>query len=531
MLTMHVVDKPYNYSLIIALIVLLNIINGFAQKKLSLDSYAYKKIEAVYNKVKAAAGDYRRELPKLVLMERAIRVASYRSQDNTLIIEKKAFDVCESMGKDVESALAFLIGHELTHFYQQHDWEELGFGTTFLVEKEIFDKHVHHETEADVYGAFIAYVAGYNTLELIPVLLDKLYKTYNLEDNLVNYPSLSERKRVTEKVKSRVLDLIKVYDNANYFTALGWHIQAVSCYEYLLKFLKTKELYNNLGASLLAIAIQQQDNSYCYPLELDLNNVLRGWVDKTEGELLEFAMKYIKIALEFDGSYFTGYLNLAIIYDLEKEYDQAQTTLKLASSCSQSVIEKANIAILEGIIYAHLQDKKLAEIYFNKAYNFTINLAIRTITTHNIKVSKGERIRLETEPMTKMQDMLDGVPLLESPPIKFHQTLTFLEGFMGITKMHFSEYPHSDLVCLETKSSFDLHKTYFVLQSTQKLSTHKGIRVGSTVSSLRKVYDSIQNPKIVHHRNGYFLIYRSLGLIFKINNKELLEEWALFLTY
>lgn len=51
------------------------------------------------------------------------------------------------------------------------------------------------------------------------------------------------------------------------------------------------------------------------------------------------------------------------------------------------------------------------------------------------------------------------------------------------------------------------------------------------MSNLQVSYNKIQNPKIVYYRNGYFLIYRSLGLIFKINNQELVEEWALFLSY
>lgn len=503
-----------------------------AQNILSSDNPAYQKTEKVYKKMREAAGDFRRNLPKLILMERVERVASYRSYDNTLIIEKKAFDVCESMGKDAESALAFLLGHELTHFYQQHDWEEAGFGTTFLTEKEVFVKHAHHEAEADVYGAFVAYVAGYNTLNIIPTLLDKLYTQYKLEAKMVNYPSLSERKTVSEKVKGKVLDLINIYDNANYFAALGWHVQAVYCYEYILKFLKTKELYNNMGMALAAIAIQQRSaDSYWYPIEVDLDNALRGWTEKTQAELLGAAAEYLEKALAFDETYLAAHLNFVVVYDMQSNYKQASTKLKLAEKYSSSVIDKANIAILEGIVQAHTGDKTAAESSFEKAQKYTINAAVRLLATHNLKVLKEGRNPLSTEPMTRMEDMLDGIPLLEFPPLKFQQSLVFSEGFMGTAKIHFNRYPNSKFACLESKSPFDTQNSYFALQRTQGLATYKGVRAGNTVSVLRRIYDNIQAPRTVRYRNGYFLIYRSLGLIFKVNNQELLEEWALFLSY
>lgn len=82
----------------------------------------HKKAVSVYKKLCDAAGDFRRGLPRLIVMDRVSRIASYRSSDNTLILELKAYNICSSFGKDADAALAFLLGHELTHFYQEHDW-------------------------------------------------------------------------------------------------------------------------------------------------------------------------------------------------------------------------------------------------------------------------------------------------------------------------------------------------------------------------------------------------------------------------
>ena len=525
-------QNPFLYhTLIIANLVFVVHLNVTAQDLLSAKSSTYQKIEKVYKKLQQATGDFRRDLPKLVVIERVARVASYRSSDNTLIIEKKAFEVCESMGRDSESALAFLLGHELTHFYQQHDWGELGFGSTFLMDKNIFTKHIHHETEADTYGAFIAYLAGYNTLEIIPTFLDKLYTSYKLGPNMADYPSLKERKIVASKVEKQVADLIEVYENANYYTALGWHIQAIYCYEHLLKFLKTKELYNNMAVSLLAIVVQQQRaDSYWYPIEVDLDIALRAWATKTEAELLIAATKYLENALAFDEAYFEAHLNLAIVDDLQNNYDKAQERLVLAEKQAKSVVQKANVAIMQGVIFARRNEMKAAELSFDKAYKYTISVGVRLLVLHNKQVLNEGRSPLITASMIRMEDMLDGVPLLESIPIHFQQSIVFSEGFLGLAKIHFNTYPNSKLACLETKSPFDSQQTYFALQRTRSLATKKGIKKGSTVSNLQVSYNKIQNPKIVYYRNGYFLIYRSLGLIFKINNQELVEEWALFLS-
>ena len=87
-------QNPFLYhTLIIANLVFVVHLNVTAQDLLSAKSSTYQKIEKVYKKLQQATGDFRRDLPKLVVIERVARVASYRSSDNTLIIEKKALAV------------------------------------------------------------------------------------------------------------------------------------------------------------------------------------------------------------------------------------------------------------------------------------------------------------------------------------------------------------------------------------------------------------------------------------------------------
>ena len=128
----------YNLLIILGII----ICNGLsAQEILPAFHPAQKRCEKVYKKLLNAIGDKRKTLPVLLVTGRKKRVASYRSKDNVILIEKAAYDICETMGSDSESALAFLIGHELTHYYQKADWGRSGVICHFLLKSEILKQY------------------------------------------------------------------------------------------------------------------------------------------------------------------------------------------------------------------------------------------------------------------------------------------------------------------------------------------------------------------------------------------------------
>ncbi len=523
----------YRFLFVLILGSILGCSYAYGQRQLAEDDPILLEVTEIYHKLLKANGDYRRKLPKLVMMDRKAKVASYQALDNLLIIELEAYRVCKTMGNYADDALAFLIGHELTHFYQKHDWKELGFaGTHFMPKQKTFTQQRQHEEEADIYGAFIAYLAGYNTLGVIPQFLEKLYQTYELDPNLSNYPSLKQRQAVAKKVQNRVEELIEVYEYSNYFMALGWHIQAVYGYTHLLQFVRTKELYNNLGMALLAIAIQQRSaNAYWYPIELDMDHALRNWALKTESELLDLAKSNLLRAIDLDSSYATAWINLTVVYDLSKKNKHAEYSLSKANQFKTSILGNAKVKLLEGVLLARKGEKAAAKAAFQQAQTYTVNTAIQTISKHNLEVLEKGYSRLAVTPMTEIHDILDGVPLVDNCPEQFNQSILLQEEAFGAAQIHFKKLPNSKLACFELPNLRRGYSTFFVLQKTKTLATSKKIRKGYTVGMLRKAYDHIQVPQVIQHSNGYFMIYRSLGLIFKVNNQEKIEEWALFIAY
>ncbi|MCP4440729.1 MAG: hypothetical protein GY810_17415 [Aureispira sp.] len=506
-----------------------------AQIELSTQNPTYKTVQKVYDKICKAAGDYRAELPQLVVMDRVLRVASYRSYDNKLIIEKKAFDICKSLGKDkMESALAFLIGHELTHFYQKHDWGgeggESGFGTNFLMDHEAFSEHVHHEEEADTYGAFVAYLAGYEVLSIIPEVLEAIYKSYALKDKMMNYPSLKERKAVVSKVEGKIKELIRIYDNANYFAAIGWNMQALSCYNHLLKFVKTKELYNNIAMVYLSVALVQIEDDtpiFEYPIKVDLDYTLRDYsFFQGRSKTLKNAQTYLKKAIELDPNYHTAHLNLACVYDAQSKYDLA--SLHLARVATPTDLEVAQITMIKGIMAVHQGHKMEAESLFNTI----THESLKGLAEQNRRVLKGEENSIQNSYNANSRESSINKLLLEASQLNLDNNIAFeANDFFELSLSHQSLKDNSiTLFNVENKLEGHLKKHILYHSNSKSFALSKKVILPTNIKQL------IQKPqhynyRLVQHSKGTFLVSNAQGLILSIDKKNRVEEWAIFGVY
>lgn len=506
---------------------------GIAQKELSTQDPAYQTIEKVYKKICKAAGDYRAELPQLVVMERVLRVASYRSYDNKLIIEKKAFDICQSLGKDkLESALAFLIGHELTHFYQKHDWGgkvgESGFGTHFLMDYEAFSEHVHHEEEADTYGAFVAYLAGYEVLDIIPEVLEAVYKSYALDDKMMNYPSLTERKAVSKKVEAKIQELITIYDKANYFTAIGWYIPALSCYNHLLKFVKTKELYNNIAIIYLKAALVQEDedHSFMYPIIIDLNYNMRDYsFFQGKAKTLKNAENCLNKALKLDPNYNRASLNLACVYDAQSESEKALVTLQKIKNPND--LEVAEITIVKGIIAVHQGEKTKAKTLFQKV----THKELVDVAQYNIKVLEGKDSTQYTYGYISKTMNIEHL-LLESSETILTQHIVFESNEFFELKFKSQEFKQKNIARFETLNKLEDNLQKYTLCSSTSLdfASVQGLTLPKNMEKFILNHRKL-GYTMKRHSKGCFFVSTQEGIILSLDKKNRLQEWALFGVY
>ncbi len=176
----------------------------------------YKRIRSIYEKLVEAKGD--RRMPVPVEFENEVAyVASMDYRNMDISIEKQAYDVANKFG---DEGIAFLLAHELTHYYEKHGWrseyaDAVSDLETGKVLSTLNDK-ILNEVQADVLGGFLAYSAGFGIFDKSDLLIDSLYKSYGREDKLKGIP-----------VKARSYELGKTQSKADSKTFqrfLKWQI-------------------------------------------------------------------------------------------------------------------------------------------------------------------------------------------------------------------------------------------------------------------------------------------------------------------
>jgi tetratricopeptide (TPR) repeat protein len=311
------------------------------------------RAEAIYRKLVEAKGDYRFSAPPFLFTQGEANIAFLQGDGLSIGLEEKAYDLLEEFG---DAALAFILGHEVSHFYEKHAYQRGVFNSyndkelasalqeaktamagpayaklAVAVEKgrERLTK-VTMETEADFLGGFLAYSAGYDVRD-VPGIFETLYAGYGLEDEMFGYESKEARQEMGREAEARMNQFIDVYEVANLLVALNRYADARIVYKHILQQYQGREVYNNLGVLTVLEAMEyfsQADKQYRLPLELDLSfNSAAKSVEDTEafrGQLLIEAMGYFTSAISLDRDYAPAYLNLACTHYLLEDDDRAR---------------------------------------------------------------------------------------------------------------------------------------------------------------------------------------------------------------
>lgn len=303
----------------------------------SNDTAAYRLAVAVYDRLVQARGDFRYTVPKFSLSANRDRGAFIQYKKVEIFLEQDAYKVCASFGpENTEAAIAFLLAHELTHYYEKHAWRN-GFveqHADLAIGKQLdtLMDAVAKETEADYLGGFLMYSAGFGTFDKVEELIDRLYADYRLDEHMPGYPSLSDRKALAVRSSEQLKRLIEVFDMANMLTAVGRYSQAYEYYRYVLIQYQSREIYNNVGVVAVLDALQYfSDNEMKFrlPLQLDLESLGSkgdGWGDNREKRdtLLRQAILHFDAAISLDPDYAPAYLNKACAYLLMGDYTRAR---------------------------------------------------------------------------------------------------------------------------------------------------------------------------------------------------------------
>uniref|UniRef100_C6DZB5 Peptidase M48 domain-containing protein n=1 Tax=Geobacter sp. (strain M21) TaxID=443144 RepID=C6DZB5_GEOSM len=534
------------------------------------DHPVYRQVQAVYQRLVPAFGDGRLP-PKLMIIPKGIKVrepvaSSAGGNEGTLAfeanaglliegyiaIEERAVEVLADLGKDRDNALAFLLAHELSHFYLRHGWVG-GFGNAFartdmgrkMMKAATYEDVLKREAEADYFGGFYGYLAGFDTLGVAPKTLERIYGAFGLADQLPNYPSKSERVAIAQRQQESLKKLIPVYEAGTRLLVLGRYEEAGRLFSYLAQIFPSREMFNNAGVAYALEAVRLLPPGaipFVYPFELDGETRLRsgervgtrGIGYRTADEhaarrlgLLRRALEAFERASLRDNRYATAKVNSAAVQSLLGDQDEA---IRLAGSALTLAREEgarlsaAHALVVRGIALARAGETKRGRTELEAARPVVPDLAVRNIAV----LEPGDALPAmegKNHPGGK-KETIAGI----SPWDQFKTDPTVLSFSLKPAEKGQLE------IGIHSRRTTDWDVTIIVLDQRligtvatsrdfQK-ATARGIKIGTQLAQVRRSYGD--SGRIVPSRQGAFHVYAKAGIVFDIDADGKVGGWFLY---
>ena len=510
--------------------------DGGASSKtsLSLRESKLKKSREIYDRLVSARGDARYPVPILTLGTSEQNGAIMYYSVPEIMLEEKAYDVCASFGPDMDAALATVLGHELTHYYEKHGWRR-GFvseyrGLNIKMKLDSLQEKVGYETQADYIGGFLAYTAGYGTFDKGPALIQAIYDAYKLKDALMpGYPPLEDRKALSRSTAKKIERLVEVFEMANLLAIVELYPEARQYYQYVLKEYQSREIYNNLGVLGVLEARKyfgEQEFKYHLPVELDLesSSSARGPEEQAASKLLLMeALRHFDAAISLDPNYAPAYLNKACAYALLGDVPRAQfyaETEAIQCASKHGPAKTASDAkVLLGILAAIRGDSGLAEKIWEGEK-----------TNNNALAGTNLKILLKQEsdkpkPTLEKEERIEGVALdeykenpnsIDTLETKIGSETTFYQDVMPGT---------SSKIFMSTKNGSRPSNYFQVTEPNYKGLSARKISIGNDRAAILEAYGAPQ--RTVETPRGEILRYEKVIFILGPDGK--LERWVTYL--
>jgi tetratricopeptide (TPR) repeat protein len=551
---------------------------SFAFDKLPESHPSYVAIKKVYLNVARAFGDGRKPPhlfvkaassktgPKIAMFypgTEGFLTSRQKFQESAIVIDEKAFDLLhKEFGAERDSALAVLIGHELVHFYNKQGWVA-EFGNAFadsetgqqMTQVSQADEVIRYEAEADEFGGFYAYLAGYDSLGMAPQVIEKIYAGFKLPSDMSGYPNKEERKKIAIESQKGLKEMIPLFDTANRLLVIGRYEEAARLFDYIGRSFPSREILNNAGVARALAAIglfRPGELKFAFPFEFDAETRLRsqlrtkGFGDSDEErrkELLEQALHDFDSAIARDPAYAVAYVNRAAVYELADDHARAlldaEKGLELARQ-QQEEITIANAFIIHGIILARQKSDDKAASDFNAA-----KVKVSSLANLNLQALKGqpkgkgfaadgklkraapaeiviERIGGLTPEELRPRSQGGNSAVATTPlnPPSVERELSGAIGEENKMKIYIKETPQwSGSAVMTADASLFLLATPPGYQGV----SGRGVKIGSTLDDLVSRYGDA--PRVVPSRQGTHHVYPKLEMVFSLGPDNLVTGW------
>ena len=498
----------------------------------------YKRILSIYEKLVEAKGDRRMPVPQLNLRSEEAHVASMDYRKVDISLEKKAYDVAEKYG---DEAIAFLLAHELTHYYEKHGWrsdyaDAVSDLETGKILNSLNDK-ILNEVQADVLGGYLAYSAGFGIFEKVNLLFNDLYKSYGMKDKLIGYPSKNDRISLAERNQKQIVKLSNVFEMAGLLTIVGKYMEAYAYYGYLLNKYQSRELYNNAGLTCMMLAGSMLDSE---SLKFDLPGVMdlefsgdsrsASTFDQVN-KLINEALIHFETCIIMNKTYLPAYINKVSVYILMAVNHPQSEIRNIALTNGNHIIDielaelkmlhpesdydryEDEVLILKSILAYFGNDKSTSINLMTKASDMGNEVAKKNLAILNgsimTPVSPDKVLKVNIDGMTAAQFLSSD--LVSRNHTKIDEDYTFrindvkTDNFRVLTH----EYKGD-----EQNSGFDLG--FVVSKRSMTASFLNGLMLGSEKQS---ALDVLGNPtRSLSHLGGEILYFKDSCII--ITNKD-----------
>ncbi len=530
----------------------------------------YRQVQTVYERLIPAFGEGRLP-PRLVVVPTGVKTrepvaSSGGGNEGTLAfeagsgmmsegyvaIEERTVTALAELGADRDNAIAFLLSHELAHVYLRHGWVG-DFGNSFartemgrkMMKAATYEDVVKRETEADHFGGFYGYLAGYDTLGVAPKALDKIYTAFALSEQIPNYPTKTERIAIAQRQMESLKKLVPVYEAGTRLLILGRYEEAGRLFAHLAQIFPSREMFNNAGVAFALEAVRllpPKSMPYVYPFELDaetrlLNHEQQGQRAARAGQaddnsarilrLLRRAQSAFEQASRRDNRYATAMVNSAAVQSLLGNQDDA---IRLAGSALAVAREEgdrvsaSHALVVRGIALARAGEAAKARSELEAARQIVPDLVAinsaaldgRTVPTLATTVSDSPA-KVETVAT------LPAKEAFASSGEKVTFTLTPAEKGEASLTIHSRTGKEWDSIAIETTGR---RIGTVATDHAYKGSSANGVKIGSPLASLGQLYGSAD--RIVPSRQGAWYVYNSAGIAFEVNEMGKVAGWFIF---
>lgn len=543
-------------KIIILIVFGLLFLSGYSQ----VAGYKYEVSKKVFDAIVSANGS-NRNAPVFEVRQKNYPgkkqiLMYYPGTQPKIIMDEDVYDLCVGMGSDSLNALASLLGHELAHHFEKHDWCS---SFAFLLDdksdlkqklsKIAKEAKIANETEADDVGGFYGYVAGFATYDISAKLLDKIYAYYKLQDKLPGYPTKEERKQNATKSLTELEPYKAVFDAGETMYCLKEYGISSNCFEYLADKFPSREMFGNAGLAKVLSAMDFVDEKtmpFALPLEIDAGTRLKSGAvrgtslsleekERQKKKLLQDAIDYFDKAITIEPNYANALINKGCAYILLNNPDMAIgiTTEIITNKSNYTNYDISKALSLRGVALYNKGEKEKAQIDFEMAQK----LSAISRNTYNLAVikefNKGTFDLLvdfvssyfDEEKTSEYGKEKAINPALEK--IGSESANQFNTQNATDIKLPFNKSMQISFISRDTYKCLNIagEKTFrtLITEAKYKGKTSQGIGMGENAEKIKLKYG--EPTYTIDEVKGQYLVYRKSRIVFLLNRTNRLVKW------